>query len=695
MKRFLLPAVWSKRHPDGDAVPLPPNFDYQLATHQVEVFQALQREDIDVVFDTAMTGDGKTLAAHLPVLTSRLRLRPVFIYPTNELIRDQDRQAKDLQKKYEYTGKLKLQILTGRTIDQLAYQNKCHRYDAVENLIYGQKILLTNPDLFTLINDFKYRFFYDNASSLAERFNNNFRYLIFDEFHTYETTQISDVIDEILIANSMKYKKGEYKYLFLSATPNYEFIKRLEGIGLKCHVVQGKYQHGSEEVGGYRRILQEVQLDVAACNQSEGGIVGWVDNNIDQIEKFYQENEGSKGAIICNSVLAAKRLVKLFEDKSIPHLEIVENTGLTGEEARKHAMKLINQDGKNTLLIATSTVDVGVDFRLNYLIFEALDAGSFIQRLGRLGRGAEADFSSYQAIALLPDFLVERLEKYEWEEPFDRQQFFDVLREKIYPKTQQFSEYYSRWGGVRALKRSNRLREEFTKYKEAPKSALYSNYLDRATNTYKLSGSHFERIRELQQKPPQQAVLDELEAFRGSGRMDVWVFDPKTEAVTTMNILRVLRGTQFTLISKEEAKEQTEKLGMAFYPSQVDLYFQIDGYLEEKESVALIYPDELISKHRLVNIAQQRGGFKVDIEHPELWRINKALQKVDLCTCVLPIPDFDTLNTTRRILKLPSFFEIHLVKDSTKSLYVVAFGQDALLLDSIQHWRKVNESICC
>jgi len=35
------------------------------------------------------------------------------------------------------------------------------------------------------------------------------------------------------------------------------------------------------------------------------------------------------------------------------------------------------------LVLGTSTIDVGVDFKINFLIFESESAGSFIQRLGR------------------------------------------------------------------------------------------------------------------------------------------------------------------------------------------------------------------------------------------------------------------------------------------------------------------------
>ncbi|NEQ39722.1 MAG: hypothetical protein F6K40_27110 [Okeania sp. SIO3I5] len=68
------------------------------------------------------------------------------------------------------------------------------------------------------------------------------------------------------------------------------------------------------------------------------------------------------------------------------------------------------------MVIGTSTIDVGVDFKINFLLFESADSGNFIQRLGRLRRhdGYEKEgnfirFNNFTAYALIPNFLVEIL----------------------------------------------------------------------------------------------------------------------------------------------------------------------------------------------------------------------------------------------------------------------------------------------
>src|SRR6266446_2877307 len=59
----------------------------QLLKHQVATWEAINDPEIDVVFNIAMTGDGKSLAAYLPAFKEQKHI--IAMYPTNELIQDQ------------------------------------------------------------------------------------------------------------------------------------------------------------------------------------------------------------------------------------------------------------------------------------------------------------------------------------------------------------------------------------------------------------------------------------------------------------------------------------------------------------------------------------------------------------------------------------------------------------------------------
>ena len=69
---------------------------WSLSWHQVATLEALRDPTIDVVFNTAMTGDGKSLASYLEVLQGECSA--IGLYPTNELARDPETQTSDYVK---------------------------------------------------------------------------------------------------------------------------------------------------------------------------------------------------------------------------------------------------------------------------------------------------------------------------------------------------------------------------------------------------------------------------------------------------------------------------------------------------------------------------------------------------------------------------------------------------------------------
>ena len=62
--------------------------EVRLLRHQVATWEAIRDPDVDVIFNTAMTGDGKSLAAYLPAFEDGKRI--IAMYPTNELIQCDD-----------------------------------------------------------------------------------------------------------------------------------------------------------------------------------------------------------------------------------------------------------------------------------------------------------------------------------------------------------------------------------------------------------------------------------------------------------------------------------------------------------------------------------------------------------------------------------------------------------------------------
>ena len=132
-----------------------------------------------------------------------------------------------------------------------------------------------------------------------------------------------------------------------------------------------------------------------------------------------------------------------------------ENTGLSSKGEKELSLAA-------DLVLGTSTIDVGVDFKINFLIFESSDSGNFIQRLGRLGRhdgyeknGQKIKFDNFIAYALVPNFLVERL--FQTDSPplqidniYNRPFLQQTIKEQ-YRKINDFHGYYRRWGAVQSF----------------------------------------------------------------------------------------------------------------------------------------------------------------------------------------------------------------------------------------------------
>ena len=127
--------------------------DLSLREHQVKTYNAIRDPDVDVVFNTAMTGDGKSLAAYLPALLDNRRV--LAMYPTNELIRDQCEQIKSYCNLFsrDITPEC---MFSERLYDLRAELELGSQASAIEFLAEGHEILLTNPDIFNLIANFKY-----------------------------------------------------------------------------------------------------------------------------------------------------------------------------------------------------------------------------------------------------------------------------------------------------------------------------------------------------------------------------------------------------------------------------------------------------------------------------------------------------------------------------------------------------------
>ena len=378
MIRVSVKPVYSRK---AKAVPIKNGLEgLELRQHQVETYKAIQDPDVDVIFNKAMTGDGKSLAAYL-ARADRKAKSILSMYPTNELIKDQERQVQEYCQWFEQS--IACDKMFGEQLSELRAELTDLRGQkaAIEFLALKNPILLTNPDIFNLIANFQYlNPEYENPDLLVQHIIALYDLFVFDEFHLYDVSQVISVLTTMLyFIEQGRGKLDQKKFVFLSATPNPLLLDCLEKANLRYKIIEGCYQFDELDSANWDRICAPFDLHFHATGRRTEE---WVENHYQQIAEWFADNPSSRGAIIVNSVAAAKRISLFLKERNAAGdfpLNVGENTGLSSQEERRFALY------ESDLLIGTSTVDVGVDFKINFLVFEAIDSGSWIQRLGRLG----------------------------------------------------------------------------------------------------------------------------------------------------------------------------------------------------------------------------------------------------------------------------------------------------------------------
>ena len=687
---------------------LPLNADgtrWRLSQHQVETYRGLTMSDgPDVVFNTAMTGDGKSLAGQLPALIKGWQHTIFATYPTNELIRDQERQV---QKTWAHWQ----QRFVHRSLDSsqldavMETKDFSQRGEALQSVIQNCELLLTNPDIFHYIM----QFFYLRKGKTGDAPDKIIGELIkqqqftFDEFHIFETPQIVSVLNAMLLIRAMQ---GHWKsrFLFQSATPKPLMEDYLLRSGLRHTVITGEYRHGwqNPDPAQWRQILQGSEIHFSANTVEE-----WVDAHLEDtlLAFFLKHRPGAKGAVIVNGVAQAKRLFVRLKVALEPYgLSVGENTGLTSRTQRAASYDC-------DLLIGTSTVDIGVDFQINFLLFESRDAGSFLQRLGRLGRhtsyernGQHISFGDqFEAHALLPRWTIERLFQGDGSAPpfltedmeTDRQSLIHAIND-AFPPAADFARYVQRWGGLQSAQVIRKLRNPLIRDTyDALSKALKQQYNDTfQINVGRLAG----RVKELEDDKQQKVLLDEAIAFRGGSYFTCGVLDISetgADQVKTYDLFALIANADLGELSGNDFWATVDQVGIAhkvIERHQPMAYFRLRGFRTERTRYWVMINDDLAGwGSDQFGVAKVMQGFSVESEFaheiPGINAINRTLEGLRLpaLICAGNSP-FDL----KRRLRLPMLFPLYELHSRDGVSGSVAFGREALLLDVALQYRGIN-----
>lgn len=663
---------------------------WQLSQHQYETYQALSDPhlDIDVVINTAMTGDGKSLAGLLPLLVQKRET--LTLYPTNELIQDQLVSAMRTLPQWNRPDRWVTDLYGPRLDDRQAELEFTQRGDAILDLFRQYKLVLSNPDILHYILQFCYQQAGRAPDWLAGRVGTFFSQLTFDEFHIFDIPQVAAVLTGLLFLHEQT--GGRMKTLFLSATPGAFLQPLLQAAGMRTKLIttEGCYHHGNNPGDGWRSIVQGCDIHVAALRAEE-----WVATHLeDTLLPFFREHRpGAKGAIIVNSLAAAHRIARLIEPLfKREGLCVRLNTGLTPRSERQDSYSA-------DLLIGTSTVDVGVDFQINFLVFEGSDAGNFLQRLGRLGRhpsytrdGTVHPFHTFRAYALVPEFVQQRLfEGYDGNPPLltsgmtiTREELRPII-EMAFPPLSSFPNYIKHWGcflpaNVIANLSRKTIRDTY--------ATLCPRLCERYEQTFGIRVGAVWNMGIRLKEEGRELILREAQSFRGGSPFMCGVLTPTQpgyiQEPQTYDLFWLLANTELQLLSKEEFLAQVDAQSSAVRAlrrAEPCAYFRLLDYRAERSDVLVRLPPDIATwgSERHHN-AQVMIGIKVELAGvPWLNELNRHLAQRKVLGLI--VPGHHPIEI-RRARRLPLNFPLHPYEDTNNVRGCIAFARQALILDT-------------
>jgi len=690
MKVFLLP-LYSKVSPGLGNCPLgcqtscrvidaAPTFELEigctcpLSVHQAETYVEATEGSADVIFNGAATGDGKSLAAFLPSLLSN-NIRIMGLYPTIELVEDQTRSQRAYHQQFGLTD-TRIDRLFGEELSRRVQENDSNRVQELRIAIESKSIILTNPDIFHLITHFQYRApAYDNTlvPLLLAEFPDLW---VFDEFHIFGAHQEAAVLNSLSFIRRSQQRKR--RFLFTSATPKEKFIQQLQSAGFQTKIITGTY--ASSDQPGYRQVLQPVELEFVQLKGQD--VLDWLMSRAAEIHAALTTESLGRGLIILNSVAQAGRVVRRLKTL-LPDVEVREISGRMDRTVRQETQEKLRNSEQPVLVVGTSAVDVGVDFKIHLLIFESSNSATVIQRLGRLGR--HAGFTNYKAIALLPEhapWILSRLrEVLAADSSIDR----EILRDAIidaFDQPAEFEEYCREWGALQAQGMLQRMSQDNWKVMATVHDRilqdlqpLYGSKLDSAKKYwYQLDRDPH---------PIAKVIQAELLRFRGSTTLEAAVWDE--DRFYTYDLLRLLPYTWVEVLEESEFLEAAQKQGHhAFSFQHAQVHLKVQRWVDERIDLRLRCSRDSSELQCCGLILLSR--LKIE-NHPQSDVIN-CLSRKQILGFLVPVDGRNAAShwQVSQILKLGALFGLYRLTDSSEQTYACAFNQDALLLKALS-WR--------
>jgi CRISPR-associated endonuclease/helicase Cas3 len=669
-------------------------YPYQQRVYAL-VERALTEGETLCLFLVTPTGSGKTLGSYAYAINHRIPA--LGVYPTNALIRDQERALKSWLDPEDYQRLLRID---SKQLDywQTALNLPQHAL-TFETLMNWSPTILTNPDILF------YTFFglYQGQAGISQRLfalMGQYRYFVFDEFHLYNVKQMADVAFFVSTLHAINPTKGRV-FIFASATPDSPARHWLEErLHLPVEVIEGKPSDASDA----KCIAQPLELVLLPADLRRWRGVETLLDYLPTLQAFIQVYPQARLVTILDSVVGAIEAAQALQDL-FPGKAVGEVHGVTSDTEREIALRC-------PITVGTSTIEVGIDFKdeaeKDVLIFEARTASQFVQRFGRLARHKKALPIPNRIVALVPEyvyhFLEERLSEVT---EVSRHEVYDLMRE-AYQRPEDFSRYLhkhapaelheARWQAQGLFQSDDRPR-----IVEALEDAIEA-LTCRTGNQAKGQYWHYK----------EEHILQPLLTFRGS-EFEVAFLDQREGVqgfpVKRYSLMFLLRRGMVTEIDQETYLEHLDRLEDTWsaevarerrYSACIKRkpeallgvygYFQLNGIREEARKVFFEIDEEALYGHKAqVTVI---SGLKLITDPPlRLPRLTRFLRRKRIVAWFT-----DRHPASVKLGRaLPPLFEIYQLRvrglggTVRETPWSITFNQNAFFVDSLNWYMDQRE----
>ncbi|MGL5149821.1 MAG: type I-D CRISPR-associated helicase Cas3', partial [Clostridium sp.] len=273
----------------GELLKKAPNCN--LLYHQYRTVEAL--ESNSVIFNTYPTGSGKTRAA-LQRLIDNPQDNVLFIAPTNELLVQHSEDIKEFVRENNLNFKvvrIDAKVIQKIKVDKPHLRKGTILYEVLRNPLQykeqlgienlkGKVVIIVNPDIF-------YYCLYGlygklDKGNLIDSIITKYNYIIIDEFHYYNSKQLTNFLFFMFLSKELGYLDGIRKFCILTATPDKLIEKYLTRGGIDYQIISPDNE--PKESKDYEKLNTLSKMELVVTNGSLAETVVGYYNNRDKEE---------------------------------------------------------------------------------------------------------------------------------------------------------------------------------------------------------------------------------------------------------------------------------------------------------------------------------------------------------------------------------------------------------------------------